>query len=257
VSPNCVKLGVTGQCSGRTGPGPVLAGSHRARSRRPRKTDAWSSEAARSVSAASRSAPANRPSRRAPIRGELRQASRSRPQPEKQGVACSEGSHREKADDSSPTPTRRSRPAQFCTTTAARGVITSMLARTSAGMGRAADYNRFHGWAVESIEKYVEDAAAGHYHLAEAARACHAWRDSEVHATKAWELAIRSDDRMITRLAEQLLAQAKARENDAPPAPPPASTADLNRLLSVRLQRWSPEEHRGPQRTAFRNQWVA
>jgi hypothetical protein len=140
---------------------------------------------------------------------------------------------------------------------AARGVITSMLARTSAGMGRLADYNRFHGWAVESIEKYVEDAAAGHYHLAEAARACHAWRDSEVHATKARELAIRSDDRMITRLAEQLLAQAKARENGTPPAPPPASTADLNRLLSVRLQRWSPEEHRGPPRTAFRNQWVA
>jgi len=142
---------------------------------------------------------------------------------------------------------------------AARGVITSMLARTAAGTGKREEYGRFSVWAREFAEKYSEHAAAAHYHLAEAARACRAWQEAEAHALRAREIATQSNDRMVSRLAGDALALAKARAlaPDRSECPPSSVNEELGRVLGIRLRRWSPDEHRGPQRTLFRNQWVA
>jgi tetratricopeptide (TPR) repeat protein len=139
---------------------------------------------------------------------------------------------------------------------AARGVITSMLARTHAGMGEGEEYDRVRKWACESAERYPVEAAAAYYHLAEGARECRFWPEAESYASRACERAEAKGDRMIVHLARQLLKQARARETP-PPAPGGPSRGDLGRVLSVRLERWNPEEHRGPTRTLFRNQWVA
>lgn len=137
----------------------------------------------------------------------------------------------------------------------ARGVITGMLARAAAGLGRREEYGRFEQWAVELAGKYREHAAAAHYHLAEAARLRGDWCGAEQHAARARELAEHRRDRMIARLAGHLHQLVQGRVPVPEPAAPPAS--ELGRVLAVRLQRWSPEEHRGPQRAVFRNQWVA
>lgn len=139
---------------------------------------------------------------------------------------------------------------------AARGVITSMLARTAVGLGRHDEYSRFSVWAGEFAEKYREFSAAAHYHLAEAARMAGTWPEAEVHAKRAWELAEQGQDRMVARLAEQLLRWTEARVLTPGPRVHEAGD-DLGRVLSIRLQHWSPAEHRGPQRSVFRNQWVA
>lgn len=139
---------------------------------------------------------------------------------------------------------------------AARSVITSMLARTYAGTGEGEEYDRVRKWAAESAERYPIEAAAAYYHLAEGARECRLWQEAESYASRACERAEEKGDRMIVRLAQQLLKQARAREIP-PPAPGGPHPGDLSRVLSVRLERWNPEEHRGPTRTLFRNQWVA
>lgn len=137
-----------------------------------------------------------------------------------------------------------------------RGLIFSMLARASAGLGTSTEFSRYEQWALELAEKYKEHAAAALYHLAEAARMCQSWTDAEHRARDAYEMAKEREDREVMRVTARLLREIRARELP-PPAPARPLPEELVRELAVRLKRWSPDEHRGRRRTTFRDQWVA
>lgn len=137
-----------------------------------------------------------------------------------------------------------------------RGMISSMLARCHAALGQESECNRHKEWAVVLAEKHPELSPATHYHLAEAARACHSWNEAEQHARRALELAQARGDIEVVRHAERVLSETAART--VPQLSPPAGSGSLATTLALRLKRWNPENHRGrPARATFRNQWVA
>lgn len=139
-----------------------------------------------------------------------------------------------------------------------RGLITSMLARSYAGLGSQDEYKRLGQAAADLAKKHVEHASTIYYHLAEGARACRAWTEAERHAREARQFATARGDREMVRLAERSLSLSQARET-APAQRTPAKSLpeELGRILFTRLSRWAPSSIRSPRRAAFRNQWVA
>jgi hypothetical protein len=135
-------------------------------------------------------------------------------------------------------------------------MISSMLARSYAGLDASAEAEQHRQWASSLAARHAEHSAATHYHLAEAARACRSWTEAEQHARHARELAVARGDREVARHAERVLADALA--HTVTPLQTPGGPERLAVELQLRMKRWNPENHRGrPQRAAFRNQWVA
>jgi tetratricopeptide (TPR) repeat protein len=141
---------------------------------------------------------------------------------------------------------------------AVQALIHGMMARGHGGLGSRDEYRRSRREAERLAEEFPEHACVVHYHLAEGARACHAWAEAERHARQSRALALKRGDREMVRLADGTLASVARRAGIEAASPEPGSRADqLARELIARLSRWNPQSHPIKRRRAFRDQWVA
>lgn len=138
---------------------------------------------------------------------------------------------------------------------AARAVILALLARALVGAGFRDELDRLRRRVLALVRDHGEREAVALWHLAAAEHAGRRWRDAEVRAVRALELASERRDRETARLSSRLLTEIRGKK----PAPEAVSRRDpelagLVEAVSSRLSNWSLERRTlSPVRAA----WVA
>jgi len=135
----------------------------------------------------------------------------------------------------------------------------SLLARALAGAGERARFGRIRSKVLALLQDYHEYEPAARVNLAEAERAAGLWRDAELSARRALDLAIIRRDVVPERLARALLTEIN-RKNPSPAGSKthrnPAWYGTVISAVSNRLAVWTPTR-RGRVPTIDRNEWAA
>ena len=120
----------------------------------------------------------------------------------------------------------------------ARGTILALGARAYAGAGEPEESAALRRRALKLLDKHRTMEPVTRWHLADAQRLAGNWVAAEAEAEQALEVAVEQNDREIERLTEVLIRLISERRAVQPKPTGPFN--DFVRLLTARLEEWSP-----------------
>jgi tetratricopeptide (TPR) repeat protein len=125
-----------------------------------------------------------------------------------------------------------------------RTMVLALTARAFAGRGEPEEFAVLRRRSMKMLEKHHQLETVTRWHLADAQRLSGNWSAAEAEAEETLALAVEQNDRETERMTRILIRLVAERRIARPKGPGTPELRDFLRLLTKRLEEWSPRRGR-------------